>query len=159
VLAGLLGACSKTVSPPAAEAGFCTPMMTAQQVDAVTRAGEDPAHTYDEPGLPTSSTAQYETLAMDCLNRFARQYALSTDAADVTARAVVSACRVNIGFETSEASYAWRKANVDFPTIDQRQKAEEERFNDEALRLVVEARAGHCAPPSEPARPMRPAWR
>ena len=115
------------------------------------------AHDADAKGRPpewgNSSAAAFETLARDCLAQFARQYAPAADSADEVAKAVATACAAEVGFVTSEAYFAHEKGGMSLQVAQLTSDGSKAKFAAEAQRLVVEARAGHCAPPPSPSKP------
>ena len=154
ILAGI-GGCQKLApAKPQTEASFCTPLLTPAELRQADADGHDAAAKARAPELGNSSTAAYEKLARDCLNRFARQYAGAGDPAPEIAKAAMAACATDVGFVTSEAHYAHMRGGMNPQLAQLISDQSKQKFADEAQRLVIEARAGHCAPPIAPSHPM-----
>ena len=80
----------------------------------------------------------------------------AADSADSVAKAVTTACATEVGFVTSDAYYAHLKSGMNDQLAKLVADGSQVKFADEAQRLVVEARAGHCAPPPLPSQPRSP---
>lgn len=136
-----LAACGET-GPRTAAKGICTPFVstTAQGV------GGPAASPGADPSAPVD----------DCLHRWAYSLARSSDPADVVGRATVAAC--------SAALTRWNQQGLGQPGAETAGEplslvdgqptnpfaAHHEFAQDRALFYVVQARAGHCAPPPPP---------
>lgn len=134
-----LAACGETGARTAAK-GICTPFpsATAQGVG----------------GPAASSSADASAPVDDCLHRWAYSLAKSSDPADVVGRAAVAACSAALtrwnqqglgqpgGAETAGEPLSLVDGQPTNPFA-----AHHEFAQDRALFYVVQARAGHCAPP------------
>jgi len=153
-----LAACNNNAGRGTAVSGICKPFTTA----AAAPAAPQPAVT--QPGtpainvLPAAPTVDPAAALDDCLHRWGYTLAASTDPADVVADATVAACGPSlIGWNRSSLATAGQ--NVQAPSLLSGQPtnpiAEHYIFaHGRALLYVVQARAGHCAPPpaAQPAK-------
>jgi hypothetical protein len=110
-----------------------------------------------QPGLLAAPPGDPAAAVDDCLHRWGYTLAASTDPADVVADAVVAACSPSLA-SWNQSALATTGQNVQAPSLISGQPtnpvAEHYTFaQGRALFYVVQARAGHCAPPpSAPAK-------
>lgn len=141
-----LAACKPQArSGPRADNRLCTPFATAQ------------ANTAAAPGLAPAAAADPAAPLDNCLHMWGYSLAASSDPADVVARATVAAC--------GSALSRWNQATLSPPDLPpgaappaealslttgqpiSPMAAHNEFAQTRALFYVVQARAGHCAPP------------
>jgi glucose/arabinose dehydrogenase len=148
VLAALaLAACNNAQKTTSAASGICKPFTT----PAAQPAQPQPALPNPNvlPGQPAGDPA---AAVDDCLHRWGYTLAASTDPADVVADATVAACGPSLTSWNQSSLSAQGGQAVQAPSLVSGQQtnpiAEHYAFaQGRALFYVVQARAGHCAPP------------
>lgn len=147
VIAALsLAACNNRTADHGGVSGICKPFTTPAA-----------AQTTPQPALPSTNvlpaapTTDPATTVDDCLHRWGYTLAASTDPADVVADATVAACGPSLT-SWNQSSLTTQGQNMQAPSLVSGQPtnpiAEHYAFaQGRALFYVVQARAGHCAPP------------
>jgi hypothetical protein len=133
-----------------AASGICKPFTTA----AAPAAAPQPA-TPATNVLPAAPAGDPAAVLDDCLHRWGYTLAGSTDPANVVAEATVAACGPSLT-AWNQSTLATAGQMVEAPSLVSGQPttpiAEHFAFSEgRALFYVVQARAGHCAPPPAPA--------
>ena len=145
LLCGTLVACSK---PPAPSPSICSPVLPKFQVERFVSASTAENAKNLDPEDSRSAAFAYKALAFDCVKQLSRQFAPSRDGARDVATAAIAACKVEVGFATSTAFFAYVKlqSGDGFKSAEAYDAKIERELGDAALLDVVEARAGSCSP-------------
>jgi hypothetical protein len=130
-----------------AATGICKPFTAA----AVPAAAPQPSANV----LPAAPAGDPAAVVDDCLHRWGYTLAGSSDPADVVAAATIAACGPSLT-AWNQSTLATAGQAVEAPSLVSGQPttplAEHYAFAEgRALFYVVQARAGHCAPPPAPA--------
>jgi len=140
-----LAACNKTADRGGVS-GICKPFATPAAAPATPQSALPSTNI-----LPAGPAADPAATVDDCLHRWGYTLAAATDPADVVADATVAACGPSLT-AWNQSSLATQGQNVQAPSLVSGQPtnpiAEHYAFaQGRALFYVVQARAGHCAPP------------
>lgn len=148
-----LAACNNNAKSTSAASGICKPFTTPAAAPA-----QQPALPAVNV-LPAAPGGDPAAAVDDCLHRWGYTLAASTDPADVVADATVAACGPSLTAWNRSSLTTQGGQAVQAPSLVSGQQttpiAEHYAFaNGRALFYVVQARAGHCAPPpaTAPAR-------
>jgi hypothetical protein len=130
----------------AAVSGICKPFTTAAAAPAAPLPQVPTANV-----LAAAPTGDPAAALDDCLHRWGYTLAAATDPANVVAEATVAACGPSLT-SWNQSSLAMAGQNVEAPSLISGQPTtpivEHHAFAEgRALLYVVQARAGHCAPP------------
>lgn len=134
--------------------GICKPFTTAANANSNSVAANSSLNTPSSPNvMPVGPSGDPGAAVDDCLHRWGYTLAASSDAANFTAEATLAACSTELSSWNQQAmSLDNAGGAVEAPSLMTGQPtnpmAEHHSFAEgRALFYVVQARAGHCAPP------------
>lgn len=150
-----LAACNRTAERGGVS-GICKPFTTPAPAAAPAQQPALPSTSL----LPAAPIADPAAAVDDCLHRWGYTLAAATDPADVVADATVAACSPSLTAWNQSSLTAQGGQAVQAPSLVSGQQtnpiAEHYAFaQGRALFYVVQARAGHCAPPPAATAPAK----